>query len=120
MKNFEPHYEPHYKYVTREVNGNKQVIAISSYAGKTVKGVATCSPEDKFSQTYGEKLATARCGVKIATKRYKRATEKAKEAERQFEMAKAYFNRMKQYESDSKERMKKANKYLNSIISDLK
>jgi hypothetical protein len=113
-------FEPHYKYVTREVNGNKQVIAISSYAGKTVKGVATCSPDDNFSQSSGEKLATARCGVKIATKRHKRATEKLEEAERQFEMAKTYLDRMKQYESDSKERMKKADKYLNSILSDLK
>ena len=58
-----------YKFV---VTGNK-VIAISSYAGKTVKGIAKCHPNDEFNEEIGKNLAAARCNRKIAEKRYKRA-----------------------------------------------
>lgn len=34
-----------YRYYT---NG-RRVIAVSTYAGKTVRGVATCDPGDEFS-----------------------------------------------------------------------
>ena len=38
-----------YKYVR---DGGNTVIAISTYAGKTVKGIAKCDPNDNFSYDY--------------------------------------------------------------------
>ena len=67
MKNY------NYKYV---VIPGKKVIAISTYAGRTVKGVAKCHPSDEFDVEFGKKLAAARCNEKIAGKRFQRATSK--------------------------------------------
>ena len=39
-----------YRYYT---NG-RRVIAVSTYAGKTVRGVATCDPGDEFSMEKGK------------------------------------------------------------------
>lgn len=64
-----------YKYF---VNGNK-IIAISTYAGKTVRGVATCHPEDNFDIETGKKLAAMRCDLKVREKRWKAANRKAEE-----------------------------------------
>ena len=64
-----------YKYV---VTPNK-VIAISTYAGRTVRGVAKCHPNDTFDEEYGKQLAAARCNEKIARKRYARACNKYNE-----------------------------------------
>lgn len=64
-----------YKYF---VNGNK-IIAISTYAGKTVRGVATCHPEDDFDIETGKKLAAMRCDLKVREKRWKAANRKAEE-----------------------------------------
>lgn len=66
MKKFSP---DKYRYI---VNGNT-VIAISTYAGKTVKGVAKCDPEDTFDLEKGKKLAAARCNEKVCRKRLRRA-----------------------------------------------
>lgn len=65
-----------YKYI---VTGNK-VIALSTYAGKTVRGVAKCAPGDEFDIEKGKDLATARCAYKIAQKRWKRSCQKLSEA----------------------------------------
>ena len=46
-----------YKYVVKD---NKEIIAISTYAGKTVKARASCNPEDKYDEEFGKKLASAR------------------------------------------------------------
>ena len=40
-----------YKFAYRtDKDGIKYVIAISTYAGKTVKGIAVCSPEDEYDE----------------------------------------------------------------------
>jgi len=61
-----------YRYFTA---GNK-VIAVSTYAGKTVRGVAICAPGDDFDLEFGKRLAAARCNEKVAEKRYNRANAK--------------------------------------------
>lgn len=58
-----------YKYV---VTPNK-VIALSTYAGRTVRGIAKCHPNDTFDEDFGKALAAARCNQKVAAKRYARA-----------------------------------------------
>lgn len=55
---------------------DNEVIAVSSFAKKPVKGVAKCSPHDAYDHRKGEALAIARCDVKVAEKRMKRANEK--------------------------------------------
>ena len=50
-----------------------KVIALSSFAGRTVRGVAKCHPGDSFDEEFGKRLAAARCNKKIAEKRYARA-----------------------------------------------
>ena len=60
-----------YKYKVDEEK--RTVVAMSTFAGKAVSGVARCDPSDTFNVDTGKKLAAARCSVKIAEKRLKRA-----------------------------------------------
>lgn len=59
---------PKYSYFT---NGKDTVVAVASYAGKRVRGIAKCSEMDEFDLAKGEKLAAARCNLKIAKMREK-------------------------------------------------
>lgn len=63
----------------RYYKANNKIIAVSTYAGKTVRGVAICAPEDEFNLEFGKKLAAARCNEKVAAKRYERANKKLNE-----------------------------------------
>lgn len=63
--------------------GNK-IIAVSTYAGKTVRGTAICAPGDKFNLEFGKRLAAARCNEKVAAKRYARANKKYNELLNQY------------------------------------
>ena len=67
-----------YKYFIDEKN--RKVIVVSTYAGKTVRGVAKAEPRDSFDIEKGKALAKARCDAKVAEKRAKRATKKINEA----------------------------------------
>lgn len=82
-----------YKYVTA---GNK-VIALSTFAGKTVRGVAKCAPGDVFDEEKGKDLATARCAYKIALKRQKRANKKYKAAADEYAKALKFLKQMETY-----------------------
>ena len=86
-----------YKYAQ---TGNK-VIAISTYAGRTMKGVAKADPRDAFSLEDGKKLAAARCNAKIATKRTKNAEAQLNKAKAALELAEARYNKMTAYFNDA-------------------
>lgn len=86
-----------YKYYT---NG-KEVIAVSTYAGKRVRGVAKCDPRDDFNLTKGQEIAAARCNAKIAKKRLKRAAERQRSAEYEAANAETHLYRMQRYYNDS-------------------
>ena len=92
MKNY------NYKYV---VIPGKKVIAISTYAGRTVKGVAKCHPNDEFDAEFGKKLAAARCNEKISYKRLTRALSKYGEAVEESIAANEKMNRMRDYVLDA-------------------
>ena len=79
-----------YKIFKNEENG--LVIAVSTYAGKNVKGVAKCDPRDTFDFEKGKELAIARCNAKIAEKRKKRAYHKKLEAEKFLAAAENYMS----------------------------
>lgn len=80
---------------------DNSVIAVSTYAGRTVKGIAKCDPADTFDVEKGKDLAAARCNHKIAMKRLKRASRKYKEAEQAALEAVEWFNKIQRYYMDS-------------------
>jgi hypothetical protein len=80
--------------------GNK-IIAVSTYAGGTVRGVSLCHPTDEFNLETGKKLAAARCNEKVAEKRMKRAKAKFAEAQEALLKAQADYDKMKSYLNDS-------------------
>ena len=49
-------------------DGKTKVIAVSTYAGKVIRGVAKCDVNDTFSLEKGKKLAAARYNKKITKK----------------------------------------------------
>lgn len=86
-----------YKYY----NSDTTVVALSTFAGRTVRGVAKLDPEDTFSLDTGKKIATARCSVKIATKRLKRAEKRLAEVQAARRAAEKLVEDMTHYYNDS-------------------
>lgn len=78
-----------------------RIVAVSSFAGKPVKAHADCHPNDEFDLGYGQALAAARCGEKIAAKRCKRAYNKVDEAQAMVNAALAHLQKMMKYEADA-------------------
>lgn len=94
--------------------GNK-IIATSTYAGKCVRGVAICAPEDTYDMEKGKVLAAARCNEKIAAKRYARATQKYIEACQARDAAIAHVDAMKAYMNDAYVAMNEASQWIDSL-----
>lgn len=94
----------------------KTVYCVSTYAGKIVKGKASCAEEDEYSTSRGAGLAKARCDIKVAEKRLKNATMKYSEAQKALEEAKARVKKMKSYVSDSKKDLTFNKKLLDKLI----
>lgn len=104
-----------YKYYS----GKNEVVAVSTYAGKTVRGVAKCHADDEFDFSKGQKLAAARCHEKIAKKRLRRAERKMKEAYQQVTDAVEYYNRMVDYKKDSVEDLQLAQSEVITLLSEM-
>ena len=96
-----------------------KVIAVSTYAGKVVKGVAKCNPNDNFDLEKGKKLAAARCNLKIAKKRHSNAMKQLKEA--RIVLSKSYkrVDDMENYLYDAQISEIKANNLLEDILNSL-
>jgi hypothetical protein len=88
-----------YRYKIDE--DNKVVVALSSFAGKAVAGVARCAPGDTFDIETGKRLAAARCALKIAEKRVKYAETCSLAAASEAEYWSNYQAKMESYEADS-------------------
>ena len=86
-----------YRFYT---NGNR-VIAVSTYCGKTVRGVAICHPDDNFDLETGKRIAAARCNEKVAEKRLARASNKAIEAGLDVARAQQHQKEMQEYYNDA-------------------
>ena len=99
--------------------GNGMCIVVSSYAGKTVKGVSKVAPNDEFDLEKGLALAKARCDQKVAVKRCKRADKKLAEAKALFYAAKEYYERMADYYSDSADDLVEANQTVEKLLADM-
>lgn len=91
-------------------NEKGKIIVTSTYAKKTVRGVASWDKEGEYDEELGIQLAKARCDVKIANKRVLRAKEKCDEA------AAAYKKATKSCQ-DSKDYLLRATEELNEAMN---
>jgi coenzyme F420-reducing hydrogenase delta subunit len=107
--------QPTYKIHT---DNERVVVALSTYAGKTVKGVAKCSPEDKFDFDTGKNIAEARCNVIVAVKRLARAKRKVHEAYLAKKEADKFYEEMKAYLERSGQELTEANCKLDFILDE--
>lgn len=78
-------------------NAGNTTIAVSSFAGRTVKATAKLDPRDTFDSEMGKKIAGARCRVKIADKRLARAEQKVIEATQAVNEAYAKYSKAYDY-----------------------
>ena len=90
-----------YNRLREDGTSNIRIVAVSSFAGKPVKGYADLHPKDEFDVEYGKALAAARCAEKIAVKRCKRAYNKVDEAKAMANAALTHLQKMMQYEADA-------------------
>lgn len=100
-------------------NDRDRVIAVASYAGKLVRGVAKCSPNDEFDYDMGSRLAMARCEEKIARKRKANAKKKLVDALMELNKIEAHVEKMEQYWADSCEELIEAEKILREFNENL-
>ena len=109
-----------YKYFTYyDKNGKKTVSAVSTYAGKTVKGYAKCDPRDSFNVENGKKLAAARCNAKVSAKRMKRAERKMAEAQVLLNQAQAHYEKMVNYFNDASRDKSFAENEVNCLLKEM-
>lgn len=104
-------------YQFKNENGGTTISAVSTYAGRTVKGYAKCDPRDNFNVEKGKELAAARCNLKIAEKRRDRASKKYIEASIAADKAVEYFDRMKQYFMDADDQVDEAAAELRELMA---
>ena len=110
-ENVKPFPLERYKFA---INGNT-VIAISTYAGKTVKGTAQCHPNDKFDLEKGKELAAARCDLKVRRKRFAAANKKAEMAWDNFKKAENFYDEADLFRDDAAEGVKWAENNLKTL-----
>ena len=101
------------------VGGNK-VACVSSYAKKTVRGVAKCNTsQDTFNEETGKKLAKLRCDKNIAMKRLKRSTDQYRASVAEYERAAKNMFKMQKYMDDSVVAYESASEALTSFESSI-
>ena len=96
-----------------------KVIALSSFAGRTVRGVAKCHPGDSFDEEFGKRLAAARCNKKIAEKRYARAQSEYDRMCKELTAFREKAHKTCDYLKDAYERNKDAAQLVEDIRSEL-
>jgi len=107
-------------YVATTVTGEPyKVVAVSSYAGRPVRGVAKCARDDKFDLETGKKLAAARCNQKIATKRWNRASKRYDEANNAVKRAGRQLLLMADYYEDAVAAKAQAEKEVEELLKNM-
>ena len=109
-----------YTFVTHtRKDGRVEVIAFSTFGGKSVRGKAICAEGDIFDEEKGKLLAAARCNAKVAAKRYARAKQKIAEAEKAVADATKFYDKMRHYRDDSYHAMIQAGSFKNKLEGEL-
>lgn len=108
---------PMEKYKFYVSDKNRKVIAVSTYEGKAVRGVAKADPRDEFDVEKGKQLAAARCAEKIAKRRARRAQKEYARAHQAYFVAEKRFNAMNDYRLDAKVAMSRATAKVEEILS---
>ena len=109
-----------YIFVTHpRKDGRIEVIAISTFAGKPVRGKAICAESDTFDEEKGKLLAAARCNAKVAAKRYARAKQKIAEAGKAVADATKFYDAMRHYRDDAYYAMVLAGSFTNKLEGEL-
>lgn len=95
-----------------------KVVCVSHFAGRAVRGIAKCDTNcDTFDVESGKELSQARCDVKVAEKRAKRARQKVAEAVEAYEQAKKYLDKMHRYSNDAEAELNQAVLHLQDVES---
>ena len=97
-------------------DGKTKVVAVSTYAGKVVRGVAKCDVNDTFSLEKGMELAAARCNEKIAKKRFTRAENKRREITKEYMEIRVAIRKAIRYKEDSEKALIEAEDLVASIL----
>lgn len=103
----------------RYVMVGRKIIALSTYAGKTVRGVAICSEHDQFDVEKGKALAAARCNEKVAAKRYERASRKLNDALDEFNNVEDKLTHAEQYYHDAYLAYNEAAQHVDVLLKEL-
>lgn len=91
-----------YRYIiTQTKDGRMKTIAISTYAGKSVRGIAICDPGDVYDELIGKQIAATRCSAKIAKKRRNRARRELNKAHANLKAALNKYDDMAEYYEDA-------------------
>jgi hypothetical protein len=80
-----------------------KTVAVASFAGRAVRGIAKFNPNDTFDPAIGEQLAILRCAQKINVKRVVNAERKLADAKKALEDAQKHYEYMEQYLRDADE-----------------
>lgn len=99
-------------------HGN-EIVAVSSFAKKPVRGVAKCDPRDEFDHKKGEALAIARCDYKIAEKRVKKAEATARAYKDLLECVNADYADALAYRKSAREEFIEVNERLRNLKATL-
>lgn len=106
-----------YKYYFDD--DKKRVYCISTYAGKIVKGVAKCAPQDRYVVGTGAKIAKARCDAKVSEKRVKNANNKYYEAQKEYLRVKCRLEKMAIYVNDAIHELEHNRRELQELIENV-
>lgn len=104
-----------YKFYT----AHNKIVAVSTYEGRTVRGVAKCDPRDAFDLEKGKELAAARCNQKVAIKRKRRAEREFKKAMADHDKATKHLNKMTDYYEDARKAVYNAGVKVDKLLTDM-
>lgn len=92
-----------FKHFDTRKDGTHVTMAITKFAGKTVKAFAKCQPTDTYSEEVGEKIAAARLAVLIAERQYVLDAHRVDEAKRNVTEANRRLNNAMNHLNDAVE-----------------
>lgn len=96
------------------------VVALTTYNGKVVRGVAKCLESDDFSLETGAKLAAYRCDLKVCKKKCRKAGQRLKDMATQIDKLNSEFTKMVNRYDDLLDEYHNSTIRLNNLERDLR